>query len=107
MLSFLSNKATILGNIDPDHIYVENIRAFFNIPKKFAKFLCEMAVKERSFTKYYGIECPQCGRMLLSVKEKSDLPEIIECEVCQHLEREKYTFNTSDLDIVEFYKLNR
>lgn len=105
MTSFLSRKADALRNIDPQHIYVENIRAFFNMPHKVAKFLCDMAVVDNYFQKCYGVKCPGCHRIVSSYSNLSDIPDIIECEICEALDNSKYEYRKEDLQIIEFYRL--
>lgn len=107
MLDFLSHKTKILSNIDPDRIYVENIRSFFNMPYKLAKLLCEMAVRSRSFDKIYGVKCPGCSRIIMSVQNISDIPDVITCEICEGLEREEFFFKRDEMEIIEFYRLRR
>ncbi|HRD40962.1 MAG TPA: hypothetical protein PLC65_20200, partial [Bacteroidia bacterium] len=43
---FVERKLSIIENTDPERIYVENIRSFYNMPSFAAKTLCELAVRE-------------------------------------------------------------
>ena len=105
--NIINNKANVIAQINPDRIYVENIRSFYNLPYRFARFLCEMAVKQRFFEKKYGLLCPnnECKRLIISFDKKSQIPNKIKCDQCELLEREKYIFEVTDKDILEFYKL--
>jgi len=51
MRKFILDRIKIMYYMDTKHIYVEDIKKFFCIPKWFAKLLCEMAVKEGYFIK--------------------------------------------------------
>lgn len=103
---FLENKAKIIEKTDPDRIYIENVRSFFNISSRFAKFLCETAVREGFFEKKIAIECinEDCKR-IIKVLDNDDLPQTITCEICEIENKEKYTFEKNEYKIVEFYKL--
>jgi len=105
----INNKANILSRLDPDRIYVENIRGFYNLPFKVARFLCDMAVKQHYFSKHIGIVCPNtdCQRLVTTVKNYSEINSTFECEHCRELERDTFEFIPSMKDTVEFYKLNK
>jgi hypothetical protein len=107
MESFLTRKVELLELTDPDRIYVENIRAVFNLPTKVAKFLCELAVKSGQFEKRYGIRCPNCGRLIKVYSTLEDMPESIECSTCEALEGGDFKYSKNKFDIVSFYKLKR
>ena len=107
MVGFLDRKAELLSLTDPDRIYVENIRALFNLPTKVAKFLCELAVRSGQFEKVHGIKCPSCGRTIKVSSDKSTLPSHITCAVCEALEKDTYDFEVSESMILTFYKLRR
>lgn len=103
----VDRKTEAFKELDPQHIYVENIRRFFSIPYKLAKFICDMAVKQHLFNKKIGVYCPDCGRMIESVNNKSEVPDTIKCEVCEQLEHAKYLFKKSECQTLEFYQLNK
>jgi hypothetical protein len=105
MASFLARKTDIFSRIDPQHIYVENIRAFFGLPYKFAKFLCDMAVADKYFQKCYGVKCPGCHRIVKSYSSLDLIPDEIECDICEGLENESFTYTKDQLNIVEYYRL--
>lgn len=98
-------KLDIIEKTDPDRIFVENIRAFYNLPHFAAKTLCEIAVKERIFRKKIGLICPNDESIIKSydIGEKQD--ETVACEKCLLREEEKYYFDTKDLEKIIFYQL--
>lgn len=101
------SKAEIIENTDPDRIYVENIRRFFNLPYGVAKKLCDMAVRQNFFYKKYGVYCKNddCKRIISVYDNIKDIPERIECFICQSNEKDRYLFDKNELEIVEFYQL--
>lgn len=101
---FLNKQSDILAQIDPDRIYVENIRSFFHLPNKVAKFLLDLAVREDLLRKRYGVYCPNCGRLIKSYDSLEEIDSIITCDICHSLEQ-KHIFSKSEIEIQEFYQL--
>lgn len=105
--AIIDKKLDIIEKTDPDRIYVENIREFYNLPYIAAKTLCEIATKEKIFRKKIGLICPndECKRIIKSydIDEKQD--ETLTCVPCSLREEEKYSFNTKELDKITFYQL--
>lgn len=104
---FFKNKARIIEITDPDRIYIENVRSFFNISSRFAKFLCETAVRQGLFEKKIAIECTNsdCKRIIRVFDYSEELPEALNCIVCELEGKEKYKYDKSEYKLVEFYKL--
>lgn len=102
----VEKRLNIIGNTDPQRIYVENIRSFYNFTTPVAKSLCEMAVRQNLFKKMHSMDCPECGKPLLSNTYDEDFPEQIECDTCLMLEKEKYEFSKKECKETIFYKLN-
>jgi hypothetical protein len=104
---FFKKKAELIEKTDPDRIYVENIRSFFNLPYSTAKKLCDMAVRQNFFRKKYGVFCKNadCKRIISVYNNMEDIPNEIECFVCEQNEKEQFVFDKSELEIVEFYQL--
>lgn len=106
---YISNRKEILEATDPERIYVENIRSFFNLPYWFAELLCELAVRGGVYTKHYGIFCKneECERLIKSVADIAEIPKKAKCITCELLERNCFEHEYSDKDIVIFYKLKK
>lgn len=102
---FVGKRLDIVNATDPKRIYVENIRSFFSINYGLAKYLCEMAVKQGIFSKYFAVECPQCNVIIKSFDDKNFIPNEIICEHCQLLEKEKYKFTNKEFLVENVYKL--
>jgi len=101
------NKQKIIEKTDPDRIYIENIRSFFNLPFSAAKFFCELAVKEKIFNRKKGYICPNddCDRIILSVSDGQAVPDEITCEQCKQKDEDEFVFLTNDLKKLTFYQL--
>ncbi len=96
----------IIEGTDPNRIYIENIRSFYNIPFSFAKFFCELAVRENVFKRRIAVNCPECGRVIMHVSTKVEIPDTVKCDTCELLEKNKFEFHTTDKDWTLFYQLN-
>lgn len=103
---FFDKKAAIIEQTDPDRIYVENVRSFFNISTRLAKLLCQLAVRQGIFKKKFGVECKNksCLRIINIYKSKEEIPKHIECLTCQLEGDLDFKFETTDLEIIEYYQ---
>lgn len=98
-----------IESINPNKIYVENVRSFFKVPTYVAKLMCEIAVSDRLFTKKIGIVCPNsdCKRIILTFNSYKEIPSEISCSICEADDNLTSTFLTEKLEKVEFYQLNK
>jgi len=104
--AFILNKVRKIQKLNPDKIYVENIRSLLHIPTILAKTICEWAVKDKLFIRKTGIVCPNCKRIIKSYNNPDKhLDESVECLVCESEERD-FIFKTSSLEKIIFYRLN-
>ena len=104
---FIDKRLDLIGATNPDRIYVENIRSFYNLTTPIAKTFCEMAVKENLFKKRFGVECPKCGKLIEHYASELDIPENIVCDTCQLLEEDNHNFKKSEIVEIVFYQLNK
>jgi hypothetical protein len=102
----VEKKEELIDQLDPERIYVENVRSFFGIPFSLARLLCEMAVREGLFLRRYGVMCPQCDRIITSAESERELPEKLKCEVCEINERDRYEYDVKECTVITYYKLN-
>ncbi|WP_298903282.1 hypothetical protein [uncultured Psychroserpens sp.] len=105
-MSFLSAKKRIIEDTDPDRVYTENIRSFFNVNSRIARKLCDAAVKRGFFDKYIELRCPNDNSTIVSAERFEDIPDTIVCQNCQLNEADKYEFKKEDLSPNTFYKLS-
>lgn len=105
--AIVDKKLDIAEKTDPDRIYIENIREFYNLPYVAAKTLCEIATREHIFRKKIGILCPndECRRIIKSYDMGEKQDETITCTHCLLRENERHSFDTKELDKVIFYQL--
>lgn len=96
-----------IHNIDPGKIYVENVRSILNVSTSAARTICEMAVRDNVFTKKIGVVCPNDNRIIAQYNSLSEIPEFTTCEICESEDRDQFTFQTNQLEKIEFYKLNK
>ncbi len=103
----IDKKLKLLDHTDPDRIYVENVRSFYNIPTFAAKFFCEIAVKERVFKKKIGVICPNddCGRIITTIDDLAHLPKKVKCDLCELNEKSVFEFTPTKKDTIVFYQL--
>jgi hypothetical protein len=107
-MSFQKYLQTI-SSIDPGAIYVENVRSFMRTTTFLAKFMCEVAVKDRIFEKRIGLVCPNdsCKRIIKSFTNEKEIPATIICHNCESNDEEEFEFDTSKLKRITFYKLRK
>lgn len=105
--NWLKRKTLDVASIDPERIYVENVRSFFGINHRFAKYLCELAVNEGYFEKQCGARCPNsdCNRIIATAGNLESLPPVVHCESCLLDEQDSSTFSIGDCKIQEYYVL--
>lgn len=104
---YIDRRLDLIKVTNPDRIYVENIRSFYNLTTPIAKIFCEMAVKENLFKRRIGVECPKCGKLIGHYTSNSEIPDEIICETCQLLEEECCSYNKTEIIETIFYQLNR
>jgi hypothetical protein len=95
-----------ISKLEPERIYVENVRSITKLPTFLAKGLCEMAVSDGYFTKHIGVICPNenCKRIVKVIDFDEEVPSKLCCEVCE-AEGLDYEFNSSQCETVLFYRL--
>jgi hypothetical protein len=95
----------LIKELDPNRIDVENIRHFFGIQFKLAKWLCDIAVTQGAFERRIGLQCPNCDSMLGDFSENDKIPEIVSCENCKRMGEEQINFKSSSCQKIPFYKI--
>jgi hypothetical protein len=96
------------NELDPQRIYVENVRALLGVPTGIARTLCDMAVLQGWFVRYVGYRCPQCRKILASFPYVSQPPEKrFFCDICQLNEEDQFEFSLGEVKRVIFYGLSQ
>ncbi len=93
-----------LEGLDPDRIYVENVRSLLNVSHGRAREICEIAVAQGVFNQYVGVTCPD-GSMPVSARDEAHLPSEVRCFVEEEGFTEEVMLATASLPKVVFYRL--
>jgi hypothetical protein len=67
-----------LSELDPDKIYVENVRSILRVSHGVARAICELAVKHGAFRKYTAVQCPD-GSQGAEAEFGAPLPPTVLC----------------------------
>lgn len=92
-----------LRGLNPNKIYVENVRSLLGVSHGRAEGLCEAAVRRGIFTRGIEVLCHD-GTVAASAGCESDLPDIITCWINEGGDHEEREFSTSALDKITFYR---
>jgi len=95
-----------LAGLNPDRIYVENVRALLGTSTWIAKMVCETAARRGLLKKHVQVMCPD-GSVALSLADDSQLPEFVRCWQEVDGEYEEQTLRTKLLNKLEFYAFER
>ena len=103
---FLNRKAKIVADTNPDKIFVENIRSFFNTSTREAKRICDIAVEEGVMKRKFAVRCKNknCERIIQVFDSVEEIPETVYCRTCDIDGEEKSTFQTTELIIDEYFQ---
>lgn len=96
-------KLEILAATDADHIYVENVRSFFNVPSAVAHIMCEEAVDKGVLVKRIGYLCPNDKNILFHLSEEVAPEEVVTCAICEQEDGRQSEFRATDLRTIDVY----
>lgn len=104
---FVERKQTAIERIDPERIFVENIRAVFGLPHRVARFLLDVATREGSLERKIGVLCPYDRHIVKSFPDDSErkAPETVHCFVCEAAGRDDSDHVPSEMERLVFYRL--
>jgi hypothetical protein len=94
-----------ISELNPDKIYIENVRSILGVSSASAERICETAVRQGVFRRGIEVVCPD-GSVVASADTEAELPPVVSCwsEIDGHLEEEKLP--TEKLKKTTFYRLN-
>ncbi len=95
----------LLSRLNPDKIYLENVRSIFNISSKSAQRYCDTAVRQGVFLQFVEVVCPN-GSVAASAESESSLPKTVSCWMQSDGNYDEKIFKTSELPKNVFYRLN-
>lgn len=102
---YVSKKRDLIEKTNPEKIYIENVRSFFNTSFGVAKFLCDKATEFGFFKKYYGFLCPIHNNIIYSSQSEFPNANEIVCHICEDLGENKYQYASNELKKIIFYRL--
>jgi len=95
----------VIERLDPDKIYVENVRRILSTTEESAREACEAAVRQGVFSRYIEVLCPD-GTQAAFAETEDELPEYVTCWVVEGNEEFPTKMKTDDLDKMKFYRIN-
>ncbi len=95
-----------LSKLDPQRIYVENVRAVLGTNSWIARTICETAVRQGIFRKRVQILCPD-GSVAKTVPDRRSIPPTVRCWREVDGEVEPFVEESARLDTLEFYEYAR
>ena len=75
---------TAVTDLDPERIYVENVRSILGVPHLVAKAVCEIGVREGTLKRRYAYYCANNDHRVIAISDEP-LPasKDLTCEVCE------------------------
>ena len=99
----LSGKEYALAKLDPDKIYIENIRSILNVSHRRAITICETAVRQGAFQRGVEVVCSD-GSVVASSDSEDNLPPSVYCWKEEDGHSEQIEVATSSLSKIIFYR---
>lgn len=102
----VEDKGRVLRDMDPQRIYVENVRSFFHIPFGAARWICNRAVGAGLFSKHIAYLCPECEHVIAETEFNQPLNPnaVVACTLCELKEQDPEKL-ISACRKLEFYKV--
>lgn len=94
-----------LARLNPDKIYIENVRSVLGVSHRKALSICESAVRQGFFRRGVEVLCPD-GAVAASADVEANLPSTVNCWIQEDGHYEEAEFPTNTLRRVTFYQLN-
>jgi hypothetical protein len=101
----LRGKETELARLNPDKIYLENVRSVLGVSSPMARRICETAVRQGTFQKMIEVACPD-GSIAASAENETELPPFVTCWSENHGDVEPIEIASESLPKAIFYRLN-
>ena len=95
-----------LINLNPEKIYIENVRSLLGTSYYRAEEICEKAVSQGLFRRSIEVLCPN-NVVAASAERNEDLPSQVTCWIEEDGDIIEKTFPVTDLKKVTFYRLIR
>jgi hypothetical protein len=93
-----------IARINPDKIYLENVRSALGVSSGRAQQILDSAVRQGVFQKFVEVVCPD-GVAAASASTESELPEMVHCWKDEDGNLAEVDIPTNTLPKVVFYRL--
>jgi hypothetical protein len=103
---FMGGNPAEIAKLDPNKIYVENVRAAMRTSTKRAQIYCETAVRQGVFERFIEAIAPD-DTVVASAPTEQDLPPTVYRWVEHDGAVEEVTLQTVELPKRTFYRLHR
>jgi hypothetical protein len=94
-----------LSQLNPDKIYLENVRSILHVSATAASEVLEAAVRQGLLRRGVEVRCPD-GYVAATADNGQELPETVNCWHEEDGRTQRVPLPTSELKKVTFYKLN-
>lgn len=102
----LGRRADAISKLDPDKMYVENVRSALGVSTSLARLVCETAVRQGAFERHVEAVGPD-GSVAASARREGDLPGRVRL-LTEHEGRfEEADLETASLPKTTFYRLRK
>ena len=101
----LAGREAELARLNPNKIYIENVRSLLGVSHREAVRICESAVRQGAFAKGVEVLCPD-DVVAASAPSEVELPPVVRCWVDRDGDLEEEDVNTATLRKLVFYRLN-
>lgn len=101
-----ASKIAQMMQLDPNRIYVENVRSILGSPSWLARFICELGVRRGVFEKKVQVLCPD-GAAVLTASSADEVPTTVLCWEESDGDWTQTSFESANLQKLEFYSLAR
>jgi hypothetical protein len=101
----LAGKEELLAQLNPNKIYVENIRSLLGVSSKAAQAICETAVRQGLFSRKIEVMCPD-GSVAETADSEDRLSEFVPCRIEEDGQPDEVPTPTASLRKAVFYQLN-
>jgi hypothetical protein len=104
MMRFLQRRLDVLESMDPNRIYVENVRSFLGVRTAVAAWLCGKACRDGFLERHISFEHPELGHSIFDcvAGEDCDESQVVHDETSEALGY-KRDYKLSELRKVEYF----
>jgi hypothetical protein len=104
-MTALTGKEEEIARLNPEKIYIENVRSVLGVSAREAEQICETAARQGVFDRCVEVLCPD-GVVAVTAQSEGGLPERVACMVEEAGHLEEIEFPVSDLQKRIYYRLH-